>query len=379
MKYVCPRCGESDPKYIGLKNGEPYCRRCIRFKGELASTQKVIETDNALQLKYSLTKDQRRVSTRIIKNYIEGVSTLIKAVCGAGKTELVYGVISYALSKGHTVGFAIPRRDVVIELEERIRQAFPKNKVASIYGGHHEMLNADIVILTTHQIYRYEKYFDLLVMDEVDAFPFSGDPMLLRFAEESVKRTLVMMSATPEHSLLKLFDQPKHEILELNTRYHGHELPVPSIVLKPPGFKFEYLRKKVDSFRILKKPVLIFVPTIDLAEKLYKALKDYISGGNYVHSKRRNRQGIISDFKRGQYRYLVTTAVLERGVTIKNLQVIIYDADHGVYSQAALVQISGRVGRKYDAPEGEVIFLATFLSDEMENARKEIQSRNMFL
>jgi len=379
MKFVCERCGESDLRYIGYRNGKPYCRRCIRFKGEKAPEPKTVITENALQIKYSLTKEQRRISTRIIKNYIEGTSTLIKAVCGAGKTELVYGVISYALSKGHTVGFAIPRRDVVIELEDRIRSAFPKNKVVSVYGGHHDILSADIIILTTHQIYRYERYFDLLVMDEVDAFPFSGDPMLLHFAEDSVRRTLVMMSATPEHSLLQYFDQPKHEILELNTRYHGHKLPVPEIVIKPPFFKFEYLRKKVDGFRILHKPVLVFVPTIELASTLYKALKECVSGGNYVHSKRKGRSKIINDFKQGQYNYLVTTAVLERGVTIKNLQVIIYDADHDVYTQAALVQISGRVGRKYDAPTGEVIFLSTYFTDEMENARNEIKSKNMFL
>ncbi|MCQ3035585.1 MAG: DEAD/DEAH box helicase family protein [Bacilli bacterium] len=379
MKYICPRCGEQEPKYIGYKNNEPYCRRCIRFKGEMVQQTEIKETDNALEIKYSLTKDQRRISTRITKNYIEGVSTLVKAVCGAGKTELVYGVMSYALSRGHTVGFAIPRRDVVIELEERIRLAFPKNKVASVYGGHHDILNADIVVLTTHQIYRYHNYFDLLIMDEVDAFPFVGDQMLFHFAEDSVRKTLVMMSATPDHALLRVFEQPKHEILELNTRYHGHSLPVPKFVIKLPGFKFDYLVDKLDSFRILKKPVLVFVPTIQLAEKLYKNLKEYVPCGNYVHSKRRGRQTIINDFKHGQYRYLVTTAVLERGVTIKNLQVIIYDSDHEVYTKAALVQISGRAGRKYDAPEGEVIFLSTYISNEMEEARKEIESRNMFL
>ncbi len=379
MKFVCERCGESDPKYIGYRNGKPYCRRCIKFKGESAPVKESKETDNALQIQYSLTKEQRRISTRIIKNYIEGTSTLIKAVCGAGKTELVYGVISYALSKGHSVGFAIPRRDVVIELEERIRRAFPKNSVVSVYGGHHEILSADIVILTTHQIYRYEQYFDLLIMDEVDAFPFSGDPMLLHFSEGSVKRVLVMMSATPEYSLIHYFDEPKHEILELNTRYHHHGLPIPKIVTPIVFLKFDYLLKKLDEYRILKKPVLIFVPTIKIGEKLYKQLKERISGGNFVHSKRRGRQTIINDFKHGKYRYLVTTAVLERGVTIKNLQVIIYDADHEVYTQAALVQISGRVGRKYDAPEGEVIFISSYVTDEMEKAQAEIKSRNLFL
>lgn len=379
MKFVCRRCGESNEKYIGYKNGQPYCRRCIRFQGEKAVLLKPKEIDNALEIKYSLTKEQRRISTRVIKNYIEGTSTLIKAVCGAGKTELVYGVINYALSKGHSVGFAIPRRDVVIELAERIQEAFPKCKVTSVYGGHHDLLSGDIVVLTTHQIFRYEDYFDLLVMDEVDAFPFYDDPMLFKFSEDATRRTLVMMSATPDDSLINYFGQPKHEILELNTRYHHHELPVPEIVIKTAMFKFEFLRQKLNSYRILKKPVLVFVPTIKIGEQLYKTLKVTNPGGNYVHSKRRGRGTIIQEFKQGKYNYLVTTAVLERGVTIKNLQVIIYDADHEVYTKAALIQISGRVGRKYDAPTGQIIYLSSFITKEMEAARREIQSKNLFL
>lgn len=379
MRFICPRCGESSPKYIGYKNDAPYCRRCIRFKGELAPLREVRPLDNALKIDYKLTRDQKRISTRVIKNYIEGKSTLIKAVCGAGKTELVYGVISYAISRGQTVGFAIPRRDVVVELHERLLQAFPKNRVVAVYGGHHNFLDGDIVVLTTHQIYRYENYFDLLIMDEVDAFPFVGDPMLFQLSDNSVKQSLVMMSATPEDSLIRLFSEPNHEILELNTRYHGHGLPVPSIELHVGYFKELYLEKKLRYYIAFKKPVLIFAPTIELCREVYKKLKDMFPNGNYVHSKRQNRSQIIKDFKSGLYKYLVTTAVLERGVTIKNLQVIIYDADSEIYTKSALVQISGRAGRKYDAPDGEVIFLASLLSESMEEAKREIENKNMFL
>ena len=34
--YVCPVCGNSDPFYIGYKNGKPYCRKCISIKGKEA-------------------------------------------------------------------------------------------------------------------------------------------------------------------------------------------------------------------------------------------------------------------------------------------------------------------------------------------------------
>ena len=75
----------------------------------------------------------------------------------------------------------------------------------------------------------------------------------------------------------------------------------------------------------------------------------------------------------------MTTAVLERGVTVKDLQVIIFGADHPLYSSAALIQISGRVGRKKDAPTGEVVFIAKRETKEMVEAVNEIKLANKSL
>ena len=72
----------------------------------------------------------------------------------------------------------------------------------------------------------------------------------------------------------------------------------------------------------------------------------------------------------------MTTAVLERGVTVKDLQVIVYRSDHPIYDSHALIQIAGRVGRKKEAPEGEVIFLAKENNREMQRAVEEIISAN---
>ena len=71
----------------------------------------------------------------------------------------------------------------------------------------------------------------------------------------------------------------------------------------------------------------MFAPTIEKCETIAKFLKIPVKNGTFVHSKCKNRTQIIKDFKNGKYDYLVTTAVLERGVTFKDLQVIIYDAD----------------------------------------------------
>ena len=127
------------------------------------------------------------------------------------------------------------------------------------------------------------------------------------------------------------------------------------------------------------KPVFVFAPTIEICEEIYSIISKFIPLGMFVHSKHPKRNEIILDFKNGKYKYLVTTAVLERGVTIKDLQVIIYQADHKLYDEHSLIQISGRVGRKYDSPEGEVVFIATKETEAIRNAIRTIKNKNLYL
>ena len=108
-------------------------------------------------------------------------------------------------------------------------------------------------------------------------------------------------------------------------------------------------------------------------------LKIFFRNGTYINSKRKNQDKIIDSFRKRRLMYLVTTAVLERGVTIKDLQVIVYRADHKIYDSASLIQIAGRVGRKKDAPEGEVIFFAKKNTKHIQRAIKEIDAANKSL
>ena len=138
---------------------------------------------------------------------------------------------------------------------------------------------------------------------------------------------IVMMSATPSNDVVEFFSKDNREILELNTRFHRHPLPVPKVIRKIGYLKIPYLVKKLKEFIAEGKKVFVFAPTIDRCEFVAKLLKIPVKNGTFVHSKCKNRTQIIKNFKEGKYDYLVTTAVLEGGVTFKDLQVIIYDAD----------------------------------------------------
>ena len=346
LSFTCPVCGNKDIHSIGMLNGKPYCRRCIAFKGEEASFSHSLPKTASIFLSYGLSSEQKELSDRLVNNYDNGINSLVYAVCGSGKTEICLSLIEHCVSKGLKVGFAVPRRSVCYELFCRFRNIFRQNKVISVYGGHHRTLEGDIVCLTTHQLFRYPNYFDLLIMDEIDAFPFKGNDVLQNMFDRSIKGNYVLLTATPTDELLKEFRKPGKDLLKLFVRFHHHPLPVPKVILGN-DFNIHYkLIKQLKVFLEKNKQVFVFVPTIDESVKLCRILSLFFRKGTYVNSKRDNNEEIIEDFREKKYQYLVTTAVLERGITVKDLQVIVFHADSYIYDDHALVQIAGRAGRK---------------------------------
>ena len=217
-------------------------------------------------------------------------------------------------------------------------------------------------------------------MDEIDAFPFQGNEVLISMYKKSVRGHVLLMSATPSKSVLEEFKKDGHATLELRTRFHKKEIPVPVNKIIPKFLSFFFVLHKLKKYKKENKPVFIFAPSIELCESLYFKLSKFVKGGECVHSKKENRGEIIGNFKNNKYSYLVTTSVLERGVTFKNLQVIVTDADEEtIYNSSTLIQIAGRVGRKMDATGGDVIFISEVETASIRRAINEIRFCNSFL
>lgn len=374
--YVCPVCGNADTRAIGLLNNKPYCRKCLTFKGQEAKKDYQVNTKGDLYLSYPLTEDQSKISAQLIENFKNKENSFVAAICGSGKTEIILGVMHYCLTNGLHVGFCVPRRDVAIDLYDRFKTIFKDNSTALVYGGHTTLIQADIICCTTHQLFRYKDYFDLLIVDEVDAFPFHNNETLNSIFYRSIKGNYIMLSATASESSLKEFEKEGGKVLYLNERFHRYPLPVPEVKI---GNRFALLFKLYRLIRIFEeqeKQVFIFTPTIKECESIYRFLHILVKNGNYVHSKRDNRERIIQDFKDKKYMYLVTTSVLERGVTVKDLQVVIFNASHSIYTSETLIQISGRVGRKLDAPEGKVVYLSERYNEAIQESIASINKSN---
>ena len=374
--YKCPRCGNEDRRYIGYRNGEPYCRRCISFSGKEATYEVDLNGKNPnLFLDYSLSEDQKKVSKDVLRILKDGKNVLIYAVTGAGKTELVYESIEYFLKMQKKVGFAIPRRDVVIDLLPRVKEAFKGVKVIAVYGSHSNDIEGDIILLTTHQLYRYKNYFDLLIIDEIDAFPYRGSEVLQSFFKSSLRGNFILLTATPTAKDEEYIKENNGEKVTLLKRYHSHPLIVPRFI--KPTISL-YISCLIELKRLTAKryPVMVFVPTIKVGQTLFRFLSFHLKNGQFVSSEEEKRDEYIKAFKERKLNYLVTTSILERGVTIANLQVIVFKSNHKLYTKEALIQISGRVGRKMNAYLGEVLFIGDYLNEANRRAIEEIEETN---
>jgi len=392
VSHRCERCLNEDlTTYEDLR----YCRVCLDFglvsnKMRLyRSLKPLLLADGVgkLDVDFQLSPLQKRAS-EFAKGCLRGKKIgMIWAVCGAGKTEMMFETISEALQVGKRVCWAIPRTDVVIELLPRLKKAFPHVTVVGLYGDSKEkQLYGDIVVSTVHQLVRFHEAFGLLIIDEVDAFPYTFDAMLPRVAKKACAPdcATVYLSATPSRNVQRDIARQKLPCCKIPARFHLQPLDIPKFRWlgnfqqavskgKLPRPLARWFREKLASGR----RALIFVPTIESGRLLQKILLRKLGlQVELVYSSDAERGPKVQDYKNGVGQFLLTTMILERGVTIPDIDVAILGAEHSVYEESALVQISGRVGRSPKFPSGEIIFFHYGVTKAMDDARLQIRDMN---
>lgn len=356
---ICKICLADDPKYfVGT-----ICRRCIHLHyGVIDKDHDYLIGDKSeYRLSFEMNKYQIDIAHKIVK-YIEKQDVFLEAVCGAGKTEMCYELLKDTVEKKKRIAWAIPRRQVVLELKERIQSNFRDLKVVAVCEGFTDDVYGDIVICTTHQLYRYHQYFDVLIVDEPDAFPFNNDPLLLGLMKSSVKGNVLFMSATKDDALISKLNNPKHLIMPL--RPNLKPLPIPEL-------KRSYLSIFHEYAKISQEKLLIFVPTIQLARKLSQYLRIPC-----VTSKSEDKESLIESFHKKTKGILITTTILERGVTFKDCYVWVFEAHHPIFDVSSLTQICGRVLRG-SSTKGTCIFFSTQKCKEVERCIENLKQTNI--
>lgn len=372
---ACSRCGNTNPALFGSDHGIPYCRRCVAFSRLDAGAQPQIPVlkepawEGQIHLDFALTPFQQQASDQILDWLKQGESVFCYAACGSGKTEITFASIDWFLRHRQKVCFAISRRQVVLEIGARLQKAFPGLDVVCVCEGYTSVTDGDLIVCTTHQLYRYPGAFDLLILDELDAFPYRGNALLEHLAAKACRGVKLMLSATPDEVSLAEIEAGRLKVARLFRRPHGQPLPEPRFYLRPVWLQIFGLLWQLH--RMAPRQVLVFVPRIQDGNRLSRLL-----GCPCIHSQSPDKDDIMRRFSGKEYRVLVSTTLLERGITVPSVQVIVLRADHPVFTMASLVQIFGRAGRSFDDPKGECLCFAASLSDSMRQSADLLHQMN---
>lgn len=396
-KILCQRCGQCTTKKIAaLPNGEFYCPQCINL-GRVSTLNKFYHVPEPNQFQViepiltwhgHLSALQERAATMVAARMTAHRHQLLWAVTGAGKTEMMFRGLTAALKRGERLAIASPRVDVCLELYPRLQAAFQNTEMVLLHGRQEQPYHyAQLTVCTTHQLLRFYHAFDNLVVDEVDAFPYAANPVLLYATNQAIKRTggCLYLTATPGATLLRQVRSKQLAVTYLPLRYHGYLLPEIHLRLAHNWrhslvqchLPYNLVREMQKSL-LVNHRFLLFIPHVRDLPKFKQAIKNSFIQARFttVHASDPKRLTKVQGMRDGQYDFLVTTTIMERGVTFPEIDVFVLGADDPVFSTAALVQIAGRAGRAASRPTGKVLFWISSPCQRVRKAVRQIQFMN---
>jgi len=389
-KVICRRCLMET---VQLPSKFQYCRNCINLGKINQDDELIITPNNAIfptQTKYlywsgQLTANQQKGVKELMVAFHNQQDHLVWAVTGAGKTEMIFPLIEQVLLYGQRIAICSPRVDVCVELFPRLQKVFKTTSIGLFHGKSEEPYHlTQIMVATVHQLIRFEHAFDVLVIDEVDSYPLAGNEMLHRAIQKSKKPAgmIVYLSATPPKELIREVENKKMTMSKLYQRFHGHPLPEPKCHLLFKDIEFLGINPRLQ-FKLKKLletggRFMLFFPSISIMKsfadklgKLYPILT-YVD----VSSKDKQRLEKVQLFREKKVQAILTTTILERGVTFKKITVIVLNADAKEFSKTSLIQIAGRAGRGKDSYDDEVHFYYQYYNQQIRLACNEIHYLN---
>ncbi|CVX96038.1 helicase ComFA [Streptococcus pneumoniae] len=281
---------------------------------------------------------------------------------------------------------ASPRIDVCLELYKRLQQDFSCG-IALLHGESEPYFRTPLVVATTHQLLKFYQAFDLLIVDEVDAFPYVDNPTLYHAVKNSVKENglRIFLTATSTNELDKKVRLGELKRLSLPRRFHGNPLIIPKPIWLSDFNRYldknrlsPKLKSYIEKQRKTAYPLLIFASEIKKGEQLAEILQEQFPNEKigFVSSVTEDRLEQVQAFRDGELTILISTTILERGVTFPCVDVFVIEANHRLFTKSSLIQISGRVGRSMDRPTGDLLFFHDGLNASIKKAIKEIQMMN---
>lgn len=296
------------------------------------------------------------------------------AQTGTGKTFAyllpVLRQFKFSKEKYPTVLIIVPTRELVVQVVEAVKKltTYMNVSVLGIYGGvnmNPQMAavqdKLDILVATPGRLYDVilsgalkVKLVRRLIIDEVDEMLNLGFRTQLRNIMDLLpqKRQNLMFSATITEEVEAIIETHFNNPVRIEAAPTGTPLEnIEQVVYRVPNFytKVNLLEMLITDDKSMTK-TLIFAATKQLADDLHEQLeKEFPGQVGIIHSNKEqnHRFNTVRKFQQGEYRFLIATDIIARGLDIAEVtHVINFDTPEVPENYIHRIGRTGRADKK---------------------------------
>lgn len=310
-------------------------------------------------LPFQLTDAQKRTVKEILSDLAKEMpaNRLLEGDVGSGKT-IVAAIAAYSVViNGFETLVAAPTEILAFQHQKTLEQVLsPFNIKVGIWTGSKK--DKGDITCGTHALlstFQPERQVGLVVVDEQHRFGVAQRAKL--FLDLSVKLTphLLTMTATPIPRTLALTLYGDLELSVLDQMPQGRQRISTFVV---PNFKRADAYKFIEKEVLTKRQAFVITPFVEPSETMtsvraakdeFEKLKEKFSpkvklGLLHGRLKSKEKEAIITRFKKNLINTLVATPVVEVGIDIPNATIMMIESAER-FGLAQLHQLRGRVGR----------------------------------
>jgi len=319
-------------------------------------------------LPFKPTAAQKRVLAEIARDMAapHPMNRLLQGDVGSGKTLVAAEAAIIAIENGYQVAVLAPTEILAGQHQYYFKNLFARlgYAVAPLVGSMPARPKRQVkkllaegqihVVVGTHALLEEDVAFHrlgLVIIDEQHRF---GVMQRLRLMEKAAAPDVLVMTATPIPRTLALTLYGDLDTSILDELPPGRK-PVKTYHVTEDRIEqvYSFLAREIDKGR----QAYVVYPVIEeseaaalkAAEKMYRHLRDVVFPGvnvGLLHGRlsAEEKEAVMSAFKDGQIRILVSTTVIEVGVDVPNATVMVIEQAER-FGLAQLHQLRGRVGR----------------------------------
>ncbi len=276
----------------------------------------------------------------------------------------------FAKDKSPQVLIIVPTRELVAQVVESVKALTPYMSlvVAGVYGGvniNTQKLEVekgvDVLVATPGRLYDLAmngafktKMIKKLVIDEMDELLNLGFRTQLKNILDLLppKRQNLLFSATITEEVEALIDTYFNDPVRVEAAPTG--TPLENII--QTGYEVPNFYTKVNLLELLltedetMTKVLVFAATKQLADQLYEQLEAKFPGtAGVIHSNKEqnHRFNTVKQFQEGNYRFIIATDIVARGIDISEVtHVINFDTPEVPENYIHRIGRTGRYDKK---------------------------------